>query len=261
MEFFDGLFEKEDKANNLFTIATGTVKEIYDDKFPGKIKVEISMTDTSKNVTEWIRVAAPYGGIDKGMYFLPDIGDEVVIAFERGYLEKPIVIGVLWNDKNVIPVPIDSINEKNNIKKIKTRGGHEIIFDDTEKKEKINIITPKKSEICIDDENTIITITAKGENGDNIIKLDSKSGEITVSGKKKLILNAGSVDTQITMDGDSGSIEMKCNDMSIEAKKAVKIKGQNISMEGVQASIDASATLKMKSDGNTEIKGLMVKIN
>ena len=42
MEFFDGLFEKEDKANNLFTIATGTVKEIYDDKFPGKIKVEIS---------------------------------------------------------------------------------------------------------------------------------------------------------------------------------------------------------------------------
>ena len=260
MEFFDGLFEKEDKANNLFTIATGTVKEIYDDKFPGKIKVEISMTDTSKNVTEWIRVAAPYGGINKGMYFLPDIGDEVVIAFERGYLEKPIVIGVLWNDTNVIPVVADSINEKNNIKKIKTRGGHEIIFDDTEKKEKINIITPKKSEICIDDENTIITITAKGDNGDNIIKLDSKSGEITISGKKKIILEANS-DTKITMDGDSGSIEMKCNDMSIEANKAVRIKGQNISMEGVQASIKASATLSMKSDGNAEIKGLMVKIN
>lgn len=258
MEFFDGLFEKEDNVNNLFTIATGTIKEIYNEKFPGKVKVEISMTDSSKNVTEWIRVAAPYGGKDKGMYFMPDIGDEVVIAFERGYLEKPIIIGVLWNDNNSIPK--DSVNEKNNIKKIKTRGGHEIIFDDTEKKEKLNIITPKKSEICIDDENTTITITAKGDNGDNIIKLDSKSGEITVSGKKKIILKS-STNTQIVMDGENGSIKMECNDMSIEAKKAVKIKGQNISVEGTQASIDASATLKMQSKGNTTIKGLMVKIN
>lgn len=258
MEFLGGLFEKTDNINNLFTIATGTIKENYDERFPGKVKVEISMTDGSRNVTDWIRVAMPYGGKYKGMYFMPDISDEVVVAFERGNKEKPIVIGVLWNEENTIPG--NSADEDNNIKKIKTRGGHEIIFDDTRDKEKIKIRTPKKSEICIDDEESKITITAKGSEGDNIIKIDSKSGEITVTGKKKIVLEAGE-STKISIDGDNGSVKIECDDMSIEASKELKIKGQNVSIEGTQVSINASGDLEMKSDGSTEINGTMVKIN
>lgn len=255
---FDGFFEVEPEENNDFTIATGTIKEIYNDKMPGKVKVEISMVDGSVNVTDWIRVAAPYGGKDKGMYFLPDIGDEVVLAFERGYLEKPIVIGVLWNDNNAIPV--NPVEENNNVKKIKTRGGHEIIFDDTKDKEKINIITPKKSEICIDDENAKITITAKGDDGDNIIKLDSKSGEITIQGNKKITLEAGS-NNKLSMDGEAGSIKLECTDISLEATSSVKIKGSTISAEAPQISHKASGTLSLESTGNTSLKGTIVKIN
>lgn len=258
MDIFHDLFEEKDEKNNFSGIVTGIVKEIYNKSFPGMIKAEIFMTDGTVNVTDWMRIVVPYGGKDKGMYFLPDIGDEVVIAFERGDIARPFVLGVLWN--NVDTIPKDSVDEKNNIKKIKTRGGHEIIFDDTEKKEKINIITPKKSTISIDDEKSTITITAKGDNGDNKLELDSKNGNITISAKKKLVLDAADSKAQIIMDGQSKSIKINCDNINLDGK-SIKVKGNNISINGSTTDINASGSLNVKSKGAANIKGSIVKIN
>lgn len=255
---FDEIFQDSNiKSNSICGIVTGLVKEIYDTNHPGMIKVEMFMTDGTLNVTDWIRVIVPYGGKNKGMYFLPDVGDEVAIAFERGDIEKPYVIGCLWNT-NVDTIPADTVTEENNIKKLKTKGGHEIIFDDTEEKGKIEIITPKKSKISMDDENSLITITAKGDNGDNILKLDSKDGVVTITGKKKIVLDAGG--TKITIDGTSKKIDISGDNINLKGTN-IKEEGQAISIKGTQTEISASASLNIKCDGVANIKGAMVKIN
>ena len=247
-------------------ILTGIVKEIYDDKFPGMVKVEFFMTDGTVNVSDWVRVIVPYGGKDKGMYFLPDIGDEVAVAFEQGNIEKPYILGCLWNKTDKIPD--NSVTKDNTIKKLKTKGGHEIIFDDTENKGKITISTPKKSEISVDDENSSITIKAKGDDEENIIKIDSKNGEINVDSKKKIKLNAGSKkkiklnagSASIDIDGNGKKIVIKADNITLDGK-TIKIKGQSVNIQGNQTEIKASASMNIKCDGVANIKGGMVKIN
>lgn len=254
---FDEIFQDNNiKENNISGIVTGLVKEIYDAKHHGMVKVEMFMTDGTLNVTDWIRVIVPYGGKDKGMYFLPDVGDEVAIAFERGDIEKPYVIGCLWN-ANVDKIPENTVTEENNIKKLKTRGGHEVIFDDTKDKEKIEIITPKKSKISLDDENGLITISAAGDKGENILKLDSKDGVVTITGKEKIVLDAGG--TKITIDGMGKKIEIEGQNINLKGTN-IKAEGQAISMKGTQTEINA-ASLNVKCDAVVNIKGAMVKIN
>lgn len=257
MEIFENIFHDNELQNNVLSgFVTGIVKEIYDEKYPGMIKAEISMTDGTLNVTDWMRVIVPYAGAKKGMYFLPDVGDEVAIIFERGDIERPYVIGCLWNQVDTIPE--NTVTEKNSIKKIKTKGGHEIIFDDTEDKGKIDIITSKKSKISMDDENNCITITAKGDDGDNIIKIDSKNGNINLNAKKKIILDADG--TKITIDNDGQKIALEANNINLEGNN-IKIKGQSVTIEGTQTDIKASGTMNIKSDGPANIKGAIVKIN
>lgn len=257
IDIFDDIFEDRNIQNSTVPgVTTGIVKEIYDEKFPGMIKVEFFMTDGSINISDWIRVVVPYGGKNKGMYFLPDIGDEVVIAFEQGNIEKPYVLGCLWNNKD--KVPDNTVNKDNTIKKLKTKGGHEVIFDDTENKSKITISTPKKSIISIDDENSLITIKSKGDNGENTIKLDSKNGSINIKAEKNIKLDTGSAN--ITIDENKKKIDIKADNISLDGK-TIKIKGQSVNIQGNQTEIKASASLNVKCDGVANLKGAMVKIN
>lgn len=257
MDIFENIFESNSSKDNLVAgIVTGIVKEIYDEKFPGMIKAEIFMTDGTVNVTDWMRVIVPYAGKDRGMYFLPEIGDEVAIAFERGDIERPYVIGCLWNKVDTIPK--ETVNKSNTVKRLKTKGGHEIIFDDDDKKGKINILTAKKMSIAMEDENSTITITSKGDNGENTIKIDASKGEISLSGKKKILLDAGG--SKITIDGNGKKVDVNSDNINLEGK-LIKIKGQNITIESTKIDLKASGALNMKSDGVANIKGGIVKIN
>lgn len=255
MDIFDDIFTDSHSNNVIAGIVTGTVKEIYDEKFPGMIKVEIFMTDGTVNVTDWIRVIVPYGGLNRGMYFLPELGDEVAVAFERGDIERPYVIGCLWNTVDTIPE--GAVTEKNNIKKIKTKGGHELIFDDTEKKAKFQIITPNKMTISMEDENSCIFI--KADEDDNIIKINSKNGEITIKAQKKIILEANG--TKVSVDGDGKKIDISADNINLEGKN-IKISGQSVNIEAKSSlELKASSNMNITSNGVANIKGNLVKIN
>ena len=65
-------------------VVTGTVKENYDKDNPGKVKVELFLGERGLNVTGWIPVMTPYAGNKYGGYALPEVGDEVVVAFLMG---------------------------------------------------------------------------------------------------------------------------------------------------------------------------------
>src|SRR5690606_8345587 len=108
-----------------------------DPKNLGRLKVKIPIIDDQKEF-DWARMTTPMGGANRGAMFIPEVGDEVLIAFVLGDIRAPIIIGSLWNDTDKPP---EGKNDRNDIRKLKTRAGHEVIFNDADGDGKVTIKT------------------------------------------------------------------------------------------------------------------------
>lgn len=107
------------------------------------------------------RLASPMAGGSRGMYFAPEDGDEVVVGFECGDINRPVVLGALWNDEHEPPSQADQ-STSNNKRTIVSRAGHEITFDDTPGAGGISIKTAGGFEIKIDGSQLSISTNAPG---------------------------------------------------------------------------------------------------
>jgi phage baseplate assembly protein gpV len=129
---------------------------------PGyRVKVKFPWL-SEQETSFWTRIAVPMGGPDRGTYVLPEIDDQVLVVFEHGEIERPIVIGALWSKKQE-PVEVNR-SGNNNTKLIKSRAGHRIVFDDTDGAEKITIVDRTRSnKIVLDSLHRVVKIESDGE--------------------------------------------------------------------------------------------------
>jgi uncharacterized protein involved in type VI secretion and phage assembly len=96
----------------------------------------------------WARVATLFAGNDRGAFWMPDINDEVVVAFVQGDSRMPIVLGGLWNGSSRSP---ETLAPANNLKVVRSRNGNRIVLDDTSGEEKVIIETPGGNRITLSD--------------------------------------------------------------------------------------------------------------
>ena len=108
-------------------VALAIVVDNKDDSGSGRVRVRL---EGQTGETLWARVATPMTGAGRGVYFIPEAGDEVLVAFERGDLRRPYVIGSLWNSKD--RPPATNADGLNDLRLIRTRKGHQLTFDDGE---------------------------------------------------------------------------------------------------------------------------------
>ena len=258
MGLFEDMMMVSDIKNNGFIsgIVTGTVKENYDKDHPGMVKVELFLGEKGKNVTGWVAVMTPYAGADYGFYALPEVGSEVVVAFNMGDRNRPVVIGNIWSDKNKHPK--GAVTEKNTSKQWITKGGNEIVIDDTADKQKITLTTKKGKGFAMDEEKNTITLHDKDKK--NSIEIDSAKGVVTVKADKKLVLHVGGSDT-IVVDGTGKKISLKSATVDVSADKDFNAKSQNVKLSGTAVKVDGSGSLQLSSSGSTQVKGTIVKIN
>jgi len=83
-------------------ILVGVVTDNNDPDKMGRVKVKYP-TLTEDHTSFWARLASPMAGKQRGLYILPEIDDEVLVAFEHGDIHRPYVIGMLWNGKDALP--------------------------------------------------------------------------------------------------------------------------------------------------------------
>lgn len=245
-----------DREEKICSVTTGLVKNNWDNEHQGMLQVEYFLGTTGKNVTGWIPVAMPYAYKDCGMYALAEIGSEVVIAFNMGDRNCPIVIGCLWNKKN--PLPDATAKENNTVKRFKTKGGCEVIFDDEKDKETIALHTPAGLTLKLDDEKQTISLFDKDQK--NGLLLQAKEGSVTLSAEKEIRLKAGDKGT-ITLNANTGMISIQSDDISQKAKKGFKLEAQNGSIKGTQLDISGESKLSVQSSAIAQIKAATVKIN
>ena len=258
MSFFDELYQDNARSSDgarMFSVTTGRVVENWDDKHPGMVQVEIFLGEDGKNRTDWVRVAQPYAGKEFGFYFLPEVGDEVVLAFNLGDRDHPIVIGSLWSQLN--PVPKGAATEKNETKTMRTKGGNELTFSDIQDKQALQLHTAGSLTLLMEDEPVEINLCDKDRK--NILTINGKDGVVTVKAEKQIVLDVGG--GSLTLDGQGKKATLKMDTISIEAGQSLNLKGQNVKVEGSMMTVSSSGNLEAKASGILTLKGSMTKIN
>ncbi len=235
-------------------IMVGIVVENNNDKFPGMVRVQIPTRDDRRNVLQWMKVASFMGGKSWGGYFIPEIGEQVIIAFGEGNINNAYVIGsVFKNDSEILSRNYTDGNYK---KAFFTKGGNEILIDDEQDKQKIIIKTNGGQSVEIDDENKLISIGDK--QGKNLVEMKTEDGIINMKTENKFTLNVNGV--KIEISGDSGKMLVKADNIDIEASQNINIKGQTVKVDSSTLNFKASGSAVIESSGVLQVKGATVKL-
>jgi phage baseplate assembly protein V len=149
----------------------------------GQVKLKFPWFDDT-TVTDWVRVSQMYAGNGYGSVFVPEKGDEVLVAFVHGDMRYPIVLGGLYNGEDKPPTARTDGRDQ---KIIRTRHGHEVLLDDTESKAAVRITSAAGHVVELDDQGKAIKITA------------AEGGSVTVTAQGDITLKA----PKVTVDSPS----------------------------------------------------------
>jgi len=169
------LLGPSDADGRIYGVVTGVVSNNRDPEGMHRVRLRFPWLDPEQE-SNWARVVAIGAGDDRGAYFLPEVDDEVLVAFEHGSVEHPFVVGSLWNGKDRPPESND--DGRNDHRTIKSRSGHIIRLSDAAGEEAIEIIDRTGSNrIVITSADNAIAIEAQGD-----ISIRSSTGKITIEG-------------------------------------------------------------------------------
>lgn len=206
--------ELEGETDKIPGVVVGEVTDIADPEDLGRVKVTFPWREANDE-SYWARMATPMAGDDMGTYFIPEKGDEVLVSFARGEQRFPYVLGALWNTDQKPPKQSDKSND---IRLVRSRSGHEVVFDDAENEAKVEIVTDAGHTITLDDSSGSEKITVEDKSGQNSIEFDATAGTLTIEGGTKLELKA----TNIDLKGDGN--------VRIEASGMLELKGAMIKL-------------------------------
>jgi len=178
-----------------YGIYPALVSDIKDPDGSGRAKVTLPWSpDTSSDHYEaWARVATFMGGNNRGSWFIPDVNDEVLVAFEAGDPRRPYVLGGLWNGSDKPPQSMDG-GGQNNVKVLRSRNGVKITLDDTNGKETFIAETPGGQKVTLQDGPGSVEIA---DSNGNSVKFQASG--ITVNTPAKLTLTASMVEISASL--------------------------------------------------------------
>lgn len=172
-------------------LLSGRVKSLKDPDSLGRVQVDLPGFDATVTLP-WIRLVSPYASKDFGQVILPEEGDEVMVLQGAGNsVDQMVCLGSVYHGK--AKPPYANADGKNDQKMLRTRSGHELIFDDHQGGEKITLRTPD-GKLCLE--------------------MDHAAGAVTITSAQ-----------QVNIDCPSGKVKVTCANAEISATGAVKVKG------------------------------------
>lgn len=255
-------YQKNDMGDTRISgIMVCQVVKNYDKDKQGFIQVNINIRDYDDTKYVWARMALPYGGNKWGDYFLPEVGDQVIVAFEQGNIERAFVIGSVPKANSGFMQK--AYNEKNEIKRITTRNGNNIdIIDKAEGEgdnDKITITTSKGNhKFELDNEKKKILISDK--EGENKIEMKTENGQMEIIAKQKLTIKVGD-NIKMFMNGSNGTVSIEADKLKFEASNTAELKSNNrVTLEGGNVTVSGNSMLKLKSSGPVSVEGTPIKL-
>lgn len=177
-------------------VAVAIVTQNKDEDGLCRVKVRYPWHDKPRE-SYWARLAVPMAGDGRGTVFIPEVGDEVLVAFEREDLRFPYVLGALWNGKDKPPLANDDGSNDKRI--VKSRKKHYLLFDDGA--QGIVELAHENGAVVRFTDNEIELKDSQG----NRLKIE-KSGAITLQATTQLNIKAAAITIEAT-----GTLELKAN--------------------------------------------------
>jgi len=221
------LFERSTKNQDGITgVRVGIVTDNDDPNDLGRVRLRFPWREADDE-SYWARIATLMAGDEYGSYCVPEIDEEVLVAFAGGDIHRPFVIGSLWNGDTQPPQEAD---EDNDIREIVSRDGHRLQFDDDESDGGLQIETNEGHRIKLDDADGSEQIEVVGSNGKNRIRLDS----------------------------DSESVSIEAGDTLELSGKTIKLRGKKVDINGKQSlELTSNSSVDISSNGSLDIKSQM----
>ncbi len=199
-----------DWGGRWYGVAPATVLDLKDPDGQGRVQVTLPWCPDSGGARyeAWARIATMFAGNGRGSWFIPDVGDEVLVAFEHGDPARPYLIGGLWNGSDSPPQSMDG-GGRNNKKVIRSRNGVKVTLDDEQGQESLILETPGGQKVRLKDGPGRLDI--EDSNG-NSVKLEAAGITITAAAKvtvnaPQVAVSAGMVKVDAAMSRFSGVVQ------------------------------------------------------
>jgi uncharacterized protein involved in type VI secretion and phage assembly len=234
-------------------VVVGLVTNNKDPENLGRVKVKYPWLGDNIE-SDWVRIAAPMAGAQRGFMILPEVNDEVLLAFEHGDVHRPYMVGTLWSSTDKPPETNANAvggDGKVNQRILKTRAGHLIILDDKQGEEQISIKSKSGHTVVLNDKSGSESISIKDKSGKNSLVIDSTKNSMTINVNGDFSVEA------------KGKVSIKSTAaMNLESTAKATVKGTaGLSLDGTTQAELKGATVSVNGSGMTEVKGGIVKIN
>ena len=202
-------------------LAIGVVTNAQDPNGLGRVKVKFPWL-SDQDESDWARVVTPGGGPQRGLQFIPEVNDEVLVGFEQGDIHCAYVLGGLWNGQDAPPKKSDQLlssDGKVQERIIRSRSGHVITLDDTDGSEKVSVVDKSGNKVVIDSAANKLTIEVQGDT-----EITAK-GSVTITAQDSMTLQA---QNGVTLQAQTGQVQ---------------VQGMGVKVDGGPATVDVSGSM------------------
>lgn len=173
----------ERQAGWLFGAQLAQVVSLADPENLNRVQIRLLAFDgiDGQDMPLWARVVSPFAGDDRGAFFMPDVGDEVLVVFVQGDPRYPLIVGGLWSGSNAAPASIGAGG--NVVKRIRTKNGLQLTLEDSQGQETIKLETPGGQSVTLRDGAGAILFE---DSSGNAIRLQPGSLSIVAASQVKI---------------------------------------------------------------------------
>jgi uncharacterized protein involved in type VI secretion and phage assembly len=215
-------------AEPVYGVTLGIVTDTDDTKNLGRVKLRFPWL-SNRVESAWARIATQWGGQRRGSYFVPEVDDEVLVAFRHGDLGYPYVLGFVWSEKDPPPEETPRANRR----ELRSKQGSLLVFDDTKGKESVTMRSPNGYQVTVDE-------------GARQVKLSEPNGQLEISvtagvggqpGTISITANSG----DIRLKAPAGKVSVEGSSVDVKATGQLLLKGSTVQINPPGGGLDAGA--------------------
>lgn len=235
------------------------VTDNHDGMGLGRVRVKFHWMNGAEK-SPWMRIASPHGGGDKGMFFIPEVGEEVIVGFEGDSPTKPYIIGTVYHGaaKNSYS------NGGNDVKALQTRSGNKVIMDDAagsvfvEDKDGNSVLIDGAGNITVKANKTVLI--------DAVDEITFKTKKITMLAENEIYMQSKKLDAQLsetaTVFGKNSVTAISDTLVTLESKNKVEaVATTEVDISGMSKVTVNSTNVEVNGSIATNIRGGMVNLN
>ncbi|MFF3690527.1 VgrG-related protein [Streptomyces sp. NPDC002187] len=239
-------------------LVNATVTDTRDPEGRGRVKLAFPWLD-GEYVSDWARTA-DLGGKGGGGIFGPEVGDEVLVGFEQGRVDRPYVLGGLYNGQDKPSehdcALVDSTSGATNRRSLVTRSGNRLeLLDAANGPKGVRLATGDgKLTLHLDQKATSVTVHS--------------DGKVEITAKEKVTVKA---EQGISMDAGTGKLELSGQSVQVKAQTGVDVDGGagavklqtngQVEVKGTTVGVDGKASTEIKGGASCSISATLVRIN